>query len=486
MPRWGIENLHRAGTRYFHEIESRLTGVSGPGVPADNEAGVIGWGTSWRMQGYLMMAERTGRPAYAERLAELIDDVLDARDDVRGVRDHRGRSRGVWSTAGKFTAATAVIPDTDGRPALEVTVCPPSAHLARFTVETYGEGRFGLTLPEVPRRKAWASGPLSLDPADELRADRALYTAYTQKDGVTARLLPGDAARRIRPGVYAARPALVPLAAQTGMIVHPLASLARLARERPDAVPASVHARIDGYVDAAVTAIAAHDEQWVTTDDGRGAYRWLPDEPVSFAGAELPTNEFLAMGRALVQLAVVTGEPAHAERAEAMARSLRDDLTITDGVASWPYWPSFGHVYRGWSPTGSPDTDVSLLRPAYAPVTVPEDVTHALIDLDFLCLYQATAQLPPVFTPAEMRAVAATFTRNALHRRGLHPRLRHDVGGTGRPGTDREQAHVAAWLPLRQWSPAIPRQVRRVQPELPPAPLMGVDTYCGALLARWG
>ncbi|HEY9371242.1 hypothetical protein [Streptomyces sp.] len=486
MPRWGIRSLHRAGTRYFHEIENRLTGASGPGVPADNVAGVIGWGTSWRMQGYLMMAERTGRPAYVERLAELIDQVLDARDDVRGVRDHRGRSRGVWSTAGKFTAATAVIPDTEGRPALEVTLCPPSAHLARLTVEAYGDGRFGFTIPEVPRRKAYASGPLSLDPADELRADRALYTAYTQKDGLTARLLTEDGSRRVRPGVYAARPALVPLAAQTGMIVYPLASLARLARERPEVVPASVRGRIDGYLDAAVRAVTAHDEQWGTTDDGRGFYRWLPDEPVSFAGAELPTNEFLAMGRALVQLAVVTGDVTHAERASAMARALRNDLTIRDGVASWPYWPSFGRVHEGWTPTGSPDTDVSRYRPSYAPVTVPEDVTHALIDLDFLCLYQAAPGLPPVFTPAEMRAVAATFTRNALHRRGLRPRLRHDVGGAGRPGTDREQAHVAAWLPLRQWSPEIARRVRVVQPTLPPAPLMGVDTYCGALLARWG
>ncbi|MER6996881.1 hypothetical protein [Streptomyces sp. NPDC000410] len=482
--------LHRAGTRYFHEIENRLTGVSGPGVPPDNEAGVIGWGTSWRMQGYVMMAERTGDPRYAERLAELIDQVLAARDDVRGIADHRGRSRPVWSTAGKFTATTAVVPDTEGRPALEVTVCPPHTQNIRVTVGPGPEGRFSLTVGGGRRDKPFTVPDLSLDPAHPRRADRAVYEAYEQRSGVTARLLntdaTGGATATAAPGSYTPRPAMVALAAQTGMITYPIAGLVRLAREQPDAVPASVRPRLDGYLDAVIRAVRAHDEQWGTTADGRGFYRWLPDEPVSFAGAELPTNEFLAMGRTLVQLAAVTGDEDHIERAAAMARALHGDLTVTGGVATWPYWPSFGRVYEGWTATGSPTTDGSYYRPAYAPVTVPEDVTHALIDIDFLCLYQGTPGLPTVFTPEDLRAVAATFTEHVVQRRRLRSRVRHDVGGAGRPGTDRQQAHVAGWLPLRQWSPQVARQVRAIQPTLPPPPLMGVDTYCGALLARWG
>ncbi|MGW2563942.1 hypothetical protein ACWCXB_32935 [Streptomyces sp. NPDC001514] len=484
--RWR-SRLHRAGTRYFHDIESRLTGVSGPGVPPDNEAGVIGWGTSWRMQGYVMMAERTGDPRYAERLAELIDQVLAARDDVRGIEDHRGRSRPVWSTAGKFTATTAVVPDTDGRPALEVTVCPPRTRNITVTVESQPEGRFSLTVAGG-ERTPFTVPDLSLDPNDARRADRAIYQAYEQRSGVTARLLGTDTGggREARSGSYTPQPAMVALAAQTGMITYPIAGLVRLSQERPSAVPASVRPRLDGYLDAAIQAVRAHDEQWGTTADGRGFYRWLPDEPVSFAGAELPTNEFLAMGRTLVQLAAVTGEDDYTQRAAAMARAFHGDLTVSAGVATWPYWPSFGRVHKGWTATGSPTTDGSDFRPSYAPVTVPEDVTHALIDIDFLCLYQGTPELPEVFTPEDLRAVAATFTEHVVQRRRLRSRVRHDVGGTSRPGTDRQQAHVAGWLPLRQWSPQVARQVRAIQPVLPPPPLMGVDTYCGALLARWG
>jgi hypothetical protein len=480
-----LVSLRSVGIRSFHATERGLAGVNGPDVQPHNEAGVIGWGTSWRMQGYLVMAERTGRPAYVERLAELIDQVLAARDDVRGVRDFRGRAQPVWSSAHKFTAATAVLHDTEGRPALEVTVCPPHARAARVTVAADGDRHFRLTVTG-PERPDHSVAGLSLDPLDERRADRVLYGAYEQRTAVTARLVlpdrPVPGPRRPRPGTFAVRPAMVSLAAQTGMITYPMAGLARLARERPDLVPASVRRRVEGYLDAADRAMRVHDEQWGTTDDGRGFYRWLPDEPVSFAGAELPTNEFLALGRTAVQLAVVTGDARWRERAAAMARALRGDLCVTDGAASWPYWPGFGRVYQGWRATGSAKTDGSDVRPSYRPVTVPEDVTHALIDLDFLCLYHDAPGLPEVFTGADMRAVARTFTRNAVERRGGSLRLRHDVGGKGRRGTDREQAHVAAWLPLRRWSREVPRHVRAIRPAVPPLPLMGVDTYCAALL----
>ncbi|MDJ1130976.1 hypothetical protein [Streptomyces iconiensis] len=497
----------RAGARYFHHVENGLTGVSGPGVPEDNETGVIGWGTSWRMQGYVLMGERTGDPAYAVRLAELIEGVLAARDEERGITDHRGRSGPVWSTAGKFTAATAVVEDEEGRAALEVTVCPPRSVHAVVGVVPEKDGRFGLTVTGKGRPSFAAHG-LSLDPRDPRRADHLLYEAYEQRSGITARLVPlpgagdggggagasgrgargdrGGERRRVRAGQYAVRPARVALAAQTGMITYPIAGLARLAREREDAVPASVRARLEGWLDLVRRAVGAHEEQWQPVEGGRGCYRWLRDEPVSFAGAELPTNEFLAVGRTLVQLAAVTGEEAYAERAAAMARALRDDFVVRTGVAVWPYWPRFGRVYNGWSATGSVATDGSLHRPSYGAVTVPEDVTHALIDLDFLQLYHRTPGLPLVFTDADMRAVAAAFSRHVVAREGRSWRMRHDVGGDGRPGTDREQAHVAAWLPLGGWAAQLPELVRTIQPAVPPAPFMGVDTYCGALLARWG
>src|SRR5262249_23276384 len=157
--------------------------------------------------------------------------------------------------------------------------------------------------------------------------------------------------RRLASGVFRCTPNRVALAAQTGMIVYPIASLARLARERPETVPQDVAVRIDGYLAAADEALAVHDDQWRLSAQGEGCYVWLPDEPMSFAGAELPINEFLIVGCAYVQLAAATGDARYADRATAIARTLRNQMRPQGRTLVWPYWPDFGRVYRGWSAT---------------------------------------------------------------------------------------------------------------------------------------
>ncbi|MEO3930268.1 hypothetical protein ABGB07_41430 [Micromonosporaceae bacterium B7E4] len=475
----------------FEEIDAELAGRPSP---EHNEAGAVGWGSSWRMQSYLVMAETTGDPEYVHRLARTIDLVLGVRDSVRRVPDFRGRVLPVWGSSGKFTVATATVPDLRGAPALEVRICPPHAFRATVTVTPDVEETFTLTVRRAePGRPETVLTGLDLNPTGARRADRIAYQQYTWQDGTTVRLLPGpepagaaDPARRLRPGSYRVQPARVGLAAQTGMITFPIAGLARLARERPDLVPAGVAARVDDYLAAVHEALDVHDEQWRLSAEGEGYYTWLPDEPVSFAGAELPTNEFLAVGRALIQLAAVTGDRGYVDRAAAVARTLRRQLRAEGGAFSWPYWPSFGHVHQGWQPTGDPETDVSRYRPGYRAVPRPEDVTHALIDIDFARLYHATPALPRVFTDDDMRLLAGTFVRNVYRRRWGRPELRRDVSGIGPTGDVRHQSHAGGWIFLRQWADPVADAVAEVERLRTPVAPQDVNAYCAALLARWG
>ncbi|MFG3684683.1 hypothetical protein [Micromonospora sp. NPDC047740] len=482
----------------FDAVEAVLPslGSADPVVP-DNDAGALGWGLAWRMQAYLLMAEATGDPGYLDRLVRMADAVIAARDHLRGVRDHRGQSLPVWSSASKFTVATAVVPDLTGAPALHVHHLPPHGLKATVQVTPVADGRFALTVTPGGDRPPIVLAELSLDPTDPRRADRLAYAQHSAAAPVTVDLLagpPGAGAaatgapdpRRVRPGSYPCRPARVVLAAQTGMITYPLAGLARLAREQPDLVPAAVTARTDDYLAVAHEALAVHDHQWRVSADGEGYYAWLPDEPVGFAGAELPTNEFLAVGRALIQLAAATGDRDYVDRAAAMARTLRRQFAVRGGGFVWPYWPSFGRVYGGWAKTGDPVRDGSRYRPLFHAVPKAEDVTHALLDIDFAVLYRLTPGLPEVFTEADMRALARTFTHHVSTRRlGLRPTVRRDVSGAGRPGTARHEAHVAGWLPLRRWDPTVAKAVSAVHRSRRPVPSMAVDAYCAALLTRW-
>lgn len=492
----------KSDRHFFETVENALSALVSENRTAvpHNDSGALGWGLAWRMQAYLLMAEATGDPGYIRRLVGMADAVIAVRDNMRGVREHRGLSLPLWSSAGQYTVATATIPDVTGADALRVHLCPPHTAKAAVQITPTTDGRFDLTVTRAGGRPPILLSQLSLDPTDPRRADDLAYGQHSAPTPLTVQLLDvpadqrsagpgaseGSPARRIRPGSYPCQPARVALAAQTGMITYPLAGLARLARERPDVVPADLATRTDDYLAVAHDALAAHEHQWRVTDDGEGHYTWLPDEPVSFAGAELPTNEFLAVGRTLIQLAAATGDRRYVERASALAHTLRRQLRQQAGTAVWPYWPSFGRVHRGWAKTGDPVRDGSLYRPEFHAVTRAEDVTHALIDIDFAVLYRSTPQLPEVFTDADLRALARTFTGHVYRRRlGRRPTVRHDVSGHGRPGTPRHEAHVAGWLPLRHWDPAVTRAVSAVHRHRRPVPSMGVDAYCAALLTRW-
>ncbi|MBO4206516.1 hypothetical protein [Micromonospora echinofusca] len=472
-------------------METLLSGpvTDRPSGTLHNDTGAIGWGLSWRMHAYLLMAEATGDPGLIRRLARMADSVVAARDHLRGVHEYRGLRLPVWSSAGPYTVATATVPDGTGVDALHVHLCPPHTADAVVEVTPAGDDRFDLTVTRAGGRPPVRLTQLSLDPDDPRRADHVAYREHRPAAPVTVDL-PGPtvtSTARPRPGRYPCRPARVALAAQTGMITYPLAGLARLARERPDVVPADVAGRVDDYLAVVHDALAVHDHQWRISAEGDAHYTWLPDEPVSFAGAELPTNEFLAVGRTLVQLAAVTGDRCYVDRAAALAHTLRRQFQPHGDALVWPYWPSFGRVHRGWRRTGDPTADGSRYRPEFHAVPKAEDVTHALIDIDFAVLYHSTPQLPGVFTDADLRALGRTFTRHVHFRRlGLRPTVRHDVSGHGRPGTPRHEAHVAGWLPLARWEPGVRRAVAAVHRHRRAVPVMGVDAYCAALLTRWG
>lgn len=482
---------------HYEALHDRLGVVTGQaGTLPPNDHGTIAWGTAWVLRSYVLMFEATGNPLHLRRLARAVEHVRDQRDDVRGVRDHRGASDPVWSSTGSFTIATAAVPGPDGATVLEVHVCPPGAlgttvevaagsvaHTFTLTVANGSGGRD--VLPD-----------LSLDRSHPRWAPAVAYAAYpgtTRTTLTVPEAVAGAVAVVPAPGRYSCHPARVALAAQTGMITHPVAALVRLARANADLVGPEVLRRVDAHLEDVVAALSVHDAQW-RTRDGMGWYAWPREQPVSFAGVALPTNEFVAMGRAHLELAQVTRDGPHAERATAIAACLRGQMRPSGRSLVWSYWPDFGDVYTGWSKTGSPETDVSLFRPEFAPQPKLEDVTHALLDVEFAAAYASTPDLPQVFTERDLRRLAATYRhRVARHRRsplwpGVASSIGRDLSRRGRLAEPAQQRHAAGWLALVPWQPhlreaVLPVMRRHLRDD---GPERGVDAYCAALVARWG
>lgn len=87
----------------------------------DNEYGALAWGESFVLESLLNMYEATGSDEYLERFVAHAEAVIAQGDDRAGRSDYRGQVSPGWSTSGPSTLARTVLPDSEGRPALEIS-----------------------------------------------------------------------------------------------------------------------------------------------------------------------------------------------------------------------------------------------------------------------------------------------------------------------------------------------------------------------------
>jgi hypothetical protein len=238
----------------------------------------------------------------------------------------------------------------------------------------------------------------------------------------------------------------------SGMLIHPLVEFVRLVQGEPwEDEPAydgeSFADKAAAYLQAAEETVAFHEDQW----NAAGYYVARPDAVfLSFAGQDLPLNQSNAMGRALVSLMHVTGDPAYEDKASALAQRLRDQMTTApDGAYLWNYW-------------GGPLAGNG------------EDVSHAAINVDFAA-DAAAAGL--VFGDADLEGLAATF----LQRVYVDDATFSDNVGGGSTNGAGYRPQVARWLDLSRRRTAVYTAVRDLyEADYPPA-----SVGSGSILLGW-
>ena len=160
-----------------------------------------------------------------------------------------------------------------------------------------------------------------------------------------------------------------------GMITYPLAgaihhvksdpSLAETYRPRAAALEADIIETLDFF-----------EPDYRTVAGGNEGY-YLN----SYAGGELPFNLYNAAGRTYIALWRATGEQRFADRAEALARHMKAELTAVDDRYVWRY-------------------------ATYTPAGSAEDFSHAGVNVNFMIdAYEAGI----VFDDTDMQRLANTF-----------------------------------------------------------------------------
>ncbi len=74
----------------YQRLSARLRDTSS--LPTANEQAAFGWVVSYAMLAEVRAFQATGSTAYLDRALGMMRNVLERRDDRRGVVDYRGRS----------------------------------------------------------------------------------------------------------------------------------------------------------------------------------------------------------------------------------------------------------------------------------------------------------------------------------------------------------------------------------------------------------
>ncbi|NED94997.1 hypothetical protein G1H11_06690 [Phytoactinopolyspora alkaliphila] len=401
----------------------------------NNEAGALAWQQSYALRSFIMMYLAHGDTDYLDRFIGNVDIMLTHRDSERGVTDYRGLSLPAWRTMNPYTLGISELLDGNGQPTLEIRSGRNYADTAHVTV-THGAGdTFSLVVRNERFDYTDTFTGLTMDPSSPDYAVQRIYDDYPGTILCTAH--DQNVGTRPAEGNYPMFAQPVILGVHTGMITYPIASFVRIVKTDPQLINDQYYQdKADEYLADVEAAVAVHDDEWRETSDGRGYYFWEKGKPFGFDGQAQPTNQSLALGRTVLELAAITGDPQHVHRATALAEMFKAELIdqVTNGVTTsiWYYFPTYSAAWEGYTKTGSAETDISMHKPEYAVnggYKNYEDYSHAAIDVDFAALAH---QHGYVFTSQDIAKIAATFTENlAATNADGRATVRYVVSGQG-------------------------------------------------------
>ncbi len=452
-----------AAIDYAHDVERFRQQADGILVRPQNVMGEDGRVALWSL-GYLLSAEvalyeATGNRAYLVEFIRAADWALGQRDGERGLQDYRGLSLPAWQASFGYTLRQCTLVDGGGHATLLIrsleALRPLSGRLS-LEVQRRGDGEFDLAVQHsdgdeevreiferltVDPAAATAGGPTYVEAA--VNGSSAFVTVHDLHEW-------GGSRRPPRAGIAAVEPAGYIFACHTGHVAYPLARFARLVGEHDALGRDPLWADAAGrYLDAAVRAVAVHDDEWSDRANAEGVYVVRRRAPVWYEGLELPHNQSLSLGRAVVELLRVTGSAEYRDKVARLARTFKDDLThVSEADAYvWPYWWSRSWGYRGWAEQDAAPN----LSPTHRGTAKMEDVAHAGMSVEFavLCCREGI-----VFNEQDMARLAHTMTRLVAR-----PQWRMAFRVDGSDRSAREDATVR-WLALTPYAPELYPLVR--------------------------
>ncbi|WP_163570145.1 hypothetical protein [Fodinicola feengrottensis] len=399
-----------------------------------------------------------------DHLIRNIDQVLDQRDQVRGVTDHRGISGPVWRAATQYNAARATLMDKNGNPLLDVRTAQRAVNnLASIEVVHNGEtdtSPFTLIFRDKTNAATTFSN-VNFDTGSANYVFKVIYNQYNDNTRISVRDVRPSHATAVGLPVAAKttlQPANYVYPVHTGQICHPIASFVRIVNADPTLKANTQYkAKADSYLAAVQAAVAFHDYEYWVNADGFGAYQWLKETPVPADGSNMPLNQCNTLGSTYAELYRITGSSAYALRMKQLKLCFRSAMTQVGTGSSiryyWPYWGPRAAAYNGWTATGFTAKDISSFTQTKPAEKQIEDISHAALNLEFAIDTFRTGLPAPdsAFSLADMQRLANTYL---LYIKSGATTAHLNINGTGTAGAGFID-QIPRWIGIAEWNPAV-------------------------------
>jgi hypothetical protein len=449
-------------------------GTTQPDTP-NEERGALAWGQSYVLRSYLAMYQAFGDTRYLDLFCRNTDAILATRDSERGVTDWRGLSLPAWRAWHPYTAGQVDVPGADGTPVLRLRTAQPYANGVFATVAAGTGEEFTVTVKDTRLNVTDTFTNLTMDRTSPDYVVKRIFDANPTRTRATAvDLRPDNAPALPGAGTYPMASNYVIFSVHTGMITAPIAEFCRLVRDDHRLAP-RYGAKSARYLPAVRAAVGVHDDEWRQSDTGEGWYSWEKGTPLPNDGCEMPLNQFLALATTQLHLSALGGCPSHRDRGERMLTTFRNDLAVKGNSYVWRYWWTKGWVYRGYRQADG----VSEWTPALPAGRQMEDGSHGALDVEAAL---TGYRLGLVFTEADLRRMAATYTDNMMrYAADGTPHVTTNVDGSGGTGAQDQQAQ--RWVNLAGWDERIYTHARDIFNRQQPEPNVGSALLGTALLA---
>lgn len=463
----------------FDAVDQSINGGNG-NAAMTNAEGALGWGEAYLLNGYVLMYESTGDTYYLDKIVTHVDQVLQLRDSVRGIKDWRGLSLPGWQSSAHYTINQVDLLDASGRPTLQIRSARTKPANANSVIVTAGhvQGTFKIVVTRKESRAEAvidAYDGLSMEPSSEGFAPRRINELFLEVNGThgfrtmtTAKDLRAhvrDAGDPSPGGPFTLKSQAYLYAVQNGMLVFPITRFVRIVLGEAR-LYSKYKAKADKYLVAVEQVVDLFDHEWRENEEtGEGWYVFGKGSPSEHEGAELPHNQYLALARPMLQLATLSPDAGrrarYRDRVIKMGRTFKNDLKRDKGGAyTWPYFWSKGWGYRGWTAADNvSEYHPASVWPSVAGYKAPEDISHGVIDVCFVVeAYKAGLG---VFDREDMHRFTRTFLQNVSTRDGAGMVTCNEnvVGSGGKGGKD---VIAAGWMPLAMHDRRIYESLRQL------------------------